>query len=320
MPKYKFIVFILILFTLASCSSSHDDEFSGYVDGELTFIATPYSGNLLHLYVQRGEMIGKNTLLFSLDPEPQIEEVKQAKNNLISEEATLKNFEKGQRNTILDAIQNQIDQAKANLELAKIRLTRAQELYDRQATSKDALDAAIANYQSQQALLQELEANLAEAKLGSRTDIIAAQVAKVEAAKAQLAISAWQLKQKTVYAPINAIVYDKYFREGEFVIAGNPVVSLLAAENIYIIFFIPESSLSTIKLNQTITVNCDNCQKTYQAKIIYISPEAEYTPPVIYSRTSNYKYTYLVRAQTALKDAYALHPGQPVYVRVNNEK
>lgn len=50
-------------------------------------------------------------------------------------------------------------------------------------------------------------------------------------------------------------------------------------------------------------------------RISFIAPQAEYTPPVIYSKDNRAKLVFLIEARPAPEDAARLHPGQPVEVK-----
>ena len=50
-------------------------------------------------------------------------------------------------------------------------------------------------------------------------------------------------------------------------------------------------------------------------KVNFISPQAEYTPPVIYSRDSRAKLVFMVEIVFDPQTAANLHPGQPVDVQ-----
>jgi len=63
-----------------------------------------------------------------------------------------------------------------------------------------------------------------------------------------------------------------------------------------------------------VLVTCDGCPQSVSAPITYVSPQAEYTPPVIYSRETRGKLVFLVEARPAPADAVRLKPGQPVDV------
>jgi HlyD family secretion protein len=126
----------------------------------------------------------------------------------------------------------------------------------------------------------------------------------------------WTLQQKTVRAHQDAIVNDTYFREGEYVTTSNPVVSLLTRENIYFVFFIPEPVISRIHLGDRISVELSGINQAFQGTLNYISPQVEYTPPVIYSRDENNKYVFRTRAVPNLNEAFFFHPGQPIFVTI----
>lgn len=147
----------------------------------------------------------------------------------------------------------------------------------------------------------------------ARTDFQKAQ-ANLFAAQATLRQAQWSQAQKAVNAEENAVVFDTYYLPGELVTAGQPVLSLLAPQDIKVIFYVSEPQLGAIQLGQKVQVSCDGCKDTIDATISFISPQAEYTPPVIYSNDTRAKLVFRVEAAPAAADAMKLHPGQPVEV------
>ncbi|MGH6920001.1 MAG: HlyD family secretion protein, partial [Geminicoccaceae bacterium] len=129
---------------------------------------------------------------------------------------------------------------------------------------------------------------------------------------AQLAQAEWRLDELAQAAPQAGLVVDTLYRPGEWVAAGAPVVSLLPPENVKVRFFVPEPRLGAIAVGDEVEVRCDACPPDLAAEISFIAPEAEYTPPVIYSREMRAKLVYLVEAKPRQPDA--LRPGQPVDV------
>jgi HlyD family secretion protein len=103
-----------------------------------------------------------------------------------------------------------------------------------------------------------------------------------------------------------------FFRQGEYVQAGQPVVALLPPANIKLRFFVPESELAALKLGQAIRVRCDGCGAPVVATLSHIASQAEYTPPVIYSNSQRARLVFMVEAKPEPADAARLHPGQPV--------
>ena len=111
-----------------------------------------------------------------------------------------------------------------------------------------------------------------------------------------------------------SLVQDTYYSEGEWVAAGNPVVSLLPPGNIKLRFFVPETEVGALKIGQAVRATCDGCAAPIAATITYISRQAEFTPPVIYSREQRAKLVFLIEARPEAADAVKLKPGQPLDV------
>jgi HlyD family secretion protein len=137
----------------------------------------------------------------------------------------------------------------------------------------------------------------------------------VKAAGDALAQAQWRLDQKTQVAPAAGVVTDTLFRPGEWVAAGAPIVSLLPPGNVKVRFYVPEPQLAAVRVGGSVAVRCDGCASTIAARIAFIAPQAEYTPPVIYSRENRAKLVYLVEARPEPPDP-ALHPGLPVEVQL----
>jgi HlyD family secretion protein len=192
---------------------------------------------------------------------------------------------------VMEAAKATVEQLQAQVAFANIQWIRQQKLYLKNATDKASLDEAETTYTS--------------------------NVKQLQNAKSTLTKEQWAFQQKTIYAPINGYVNDTFYRIGEKVIANQPVLAILAPENIKVLFYIPERQLSAIHLGQRITFLCDGCKKITSAKITYISSEAEYTPPIIYSKDTRYKLVYLIRADMPTNIASQFHPGQPVDITLD---
>ena len=124
------------------------------------------------------------------------------------------------------------------------------------------------------------------------------------------------LSGRNLASPVTGSVQQIYYRPGEVVPAGRPVVSILPPGNIKIRFFVPETVLPRVALGNDVTVHCDGCKADVPAKVTFISRSAEFTPPVIYSQEERSKLVYLIEARPAPEDAVKLHPGQPVEIRL----
>jgi len=207
----------------------------------------------------------------------------------VQQGAPLFSLEQEREKAAADEVSHRLSQAQAQLDLAQTQLKRQQDLRAKGLSSIEQLDAAKTQAQTSQSRVEELKASLDEAQ--------------------------WMLTQKTVAAPAAGVVEDVYFRIGEQVAAGQPVLSLLPPQNRKLRFFVPQAELDRVKIGTNVSVHCDGCAADFSATVRFVAPQAEYTPPVIYSESARQKLLFLVEAWPAESDALKLRPGQPVEVR-----
>ena len=315
MKKQRMIVqWILILcgsLVLSGCGKK-EHHYQGYVENENIYLASPYSGRLVSVFVERGQWVKKGQLLFKLDENPQALQIKQAFSLLDQARQVYADLKKGRRPSEIDAIMAQIGQADAQLKLAMLRVKRNQELFERHVVARDGLDAAIEYQQEVQFLKAQFEANLVTAKQGSRENQIKAQLAQMKSLTSKMNQAQWELDQKSIYAPLDGILFDIYYKQSEFVDQQHPIAAFLAPDYTRIEFFVPASALPALQVGQSITFDCEGCSKHNAATICYISPQAEYIPPLVYSRENQDKLVFRVKAKIAHAERFKA--GQPVIV------
>lgn len=175
----------------------------------------------------------------------------------------------------------------ANLEMAKASLTNARQAFERaQVLLKTAAGTQKAADDAQAAL---------------RT------------AEAQVASAQTRLSRRKMASPVSGSVQQIYYRPGELVPSGRPVLALLPPGNIKVRFFVPETVLPKIALGDAVSIHCDGCANDVAARVTFISRSSEFTPPVIYSLDERAKLVYLIEARTGTPSD--LRVGQPVDVR-----
>ncbi len=200
-------------------------------------------------------------------------------------------LERGSEAAAAQQAEKNLAQAQANLALSEAAFTRRVQLRkDQGVISAEELDQARAQRDADQAQ-------------------VAAQTAALDKAR-------WSFDQKQQFAPTNALVQDTLYRAGEWVAAGSPVVQLLPPANLKVRFFVPQAVLPKIKPGETVNVTFDGGPHAYPATVNYISTQAEFTPPVIYSRENRAKLVYMIEAKFSPADAADLRPGQPVDVEL----
>lgn len=296
---------------LGACGEAPPAALQGYVEGEYVRVAAPHAGTLLRLEARRGQQVEAGAPLFALEAESEEGARREAEERARRAQAQADDARKGARATEIDAVRAQLAQAQVSAANSERELRRQEDLVAKGFVSRQAADDSRAQRDRDRARVAELSAQLATVRSGRRPDEIRAAEAEAAAARAALAQADWRLRQKAVAAPSAAMVVDTLFVPGEWVPAGAPVVAMLPPGNVKVRFFVPETRLAQVRVGTRVAISCDGCPAGLEAQVDFVSPQAEFTPPVIYSRESRSRLVFLAEARLP---GSALKPGQPVDV------
>jgi HlyD family secretion protein len=300
-----------VLFTFPA---NEDAEFPGYMEADLVLVGSEQGGRVLALNVEEGAAVKQGDPIFTLESSEQEASVAAAKARVAEADARLADAKAEiQRPDEIEVLEAALVQAKAMRQVATNNLERAQALFDKGWTTKAQLDDAIAQHDRNEAAVAEAEKRIVAAKLPGRSDMIVAAAASAEAARHALAEAEKNLGKRQVFAPADGTVEEVYFRPGEVVNAGQSVIALLPPRNLKVRFFVAEPERAALQVDQRVALTCDGCPPDLHAKINFIAREAEFTPPVIFSREQRQKLVYLVEARPE-GPAAKLTAGQPVTI------
>lgn len=179
----------------------------------------------------------------------------------------------------------------ADVEVRQAAVNNARQAFDRASQLLKTAAGTQKTYEDAEAALNQANANLTAAKT--------------------------RLARRRMVAPVSGAVQRVYYRPGETVQPGRPVIALLPPSNLKIRFFAPEPRLATIRIGDVVTVTCDSCAQGLTARVSFIAQSAEYTPPVIYSREERTKLVYLIEARPEQPEKFRV--GQPVSVMLAGE-
>ena len=131
-------------------------------------------------------------------------------------------------------------------------------------------------------------------------------------AEAALGAAEARLSDIAPSAPGAGRVEDVFFQAGEWVPANQPVLSFIPDDRVRLRFFAPQDGISAYAIGAEVAFACDGCAAGMKAKITYVSPRPEFTPPVIYSREARERMVFMVEAMPV--SSKGLTPGLPIDV------
>jgi HlyD family secretion protein len=187
------------------------------------------------------------------------------------------------------------DAAQVVLDEAQTNLDDAQRDYDDALTTDGAKDvlAARADAVIAQEIYDHAMDNLRTLQTGADSPQVKAATRAVEQAQASLELAKTnvasaesrldtlktQLKKTTVLAPMDGVILTRNVEPGEFVQPGATAFAMANLNELTITVYVPEDQYGNLSLGQKAAVTVDSfAGQTFQAEVIQISDQAEFTP------------------------------------------
>jgi HlyD family secretion protein len=213
-----------------------------------------------------------------------------------------------------------IDEARANLAAAQASLANAEAGFERQkslaatnATTKQLLDDARMALESGRAKVDQMQVLLTKALNGPRPEDIEAARAQLRAAEATVDLSRTQLERTKLVAPANGTIMTRVIEPGTVVLPAANVYSMALDDEVWVRAFAPEPLLSRVVPGSEVTLTTDGTHKSYQGRIGYVSPAAEFTPKTVETPELRTQLVYRLRIRVENADD-AIRQGMPVTI------
>jgi HlyD family secretion protein len=289
---------------------------SGNVEITETNVGFEMPGRVIDIPVKEGSVVKEGDVLARLDGAALASVVAQNRAFLQESSARLSELMAGSR-------VQEIEQAKANViaqeaELKKVKqdYERADVLYTNGAISKAQFDASRSAYDVRVATHKGALEALSLAQEGARKGDIKIGESRVEQSRAGLAVSEVRFRDTVIYAPIAGVVLRKNVEVGETVSQGMPVFTIGDLRNPWIKVYVKEDRIGLIKLGQKAQISVDSYKgKTYEGVVSYISSEAEFTPKTVQTPEERVKLVFGVKVGIKNEND-ELKPGMPADVRI----
>lgn len=311
----KFTSIALLLFVIFSGCSKKEDEgiisSTGTIESVNVTVSSKVAGQIDALNFKEGDRIKEGDLLLSIDHDLLDIQLRQAQAGVDLAQAQYNLVKNGATKNDIKIQSDLVEQARINLDAAKTDRDRTENLYKENSITKQQYDNALSRYDLAAAQYQTAKDNLTKIKNITRPE-------DIESARANLnkAISAYDLLKQnisdcSVYAPVNGIISKKFVEKGEIVNPQSSLLKISDLETVNLMIYVSETELGKVKLNKTADVTVDAYKdKVYKGKVIFISPEAEFTPKNIQTKDERTKLVFGVKLEIP-NPQFDLKPGMP---------
>ena len=277
---------------------------AGYIEGETLFLAAPVAGTVSSISAVEGARVEPGQPLFTIDPATLSAQGQQARAQVAEARTRIAAAEANAQQAEAEVAAAAADAERARRDLARLLTVRREDAAAVAAKDIDAADAA----------MREASARLRAARETARARRAQAAAASADAAQARGGEREVQIRvnQLSPAAPAAGRIENVFYQPGEWAAANQPVVGLLPDDRVKVRFFVPQQEVARYRPGRTVGLSCDSCPAGLTARISYVSPRPEFTPPVIFSRESRDRMVFMVEALPVRPER--LMPGLPVEV------
>jgi HlyD family secretion protein len=304
---------------LFSCGNKDDKNTitaSGTIEAVNVTVSSKSNGQIKNIPVEEGDRIKKGDLLLEIDHDMLDIQLRQAEAGVELANAQLNLLLSGARKEDIKQSEELLKQAKINLDNAKLDKERAEELYNSNAVTKKQLDDAQARYDLTSAQYNSAKENLRKVKTIIRPQEIDQARANLKRSIAQVDLLKKSIEDCKVFSPVDGIISKKYIEIGENVAMGTSLFKISNLETVNLVIYVSEIDLGNIKPGQKADITVDSFKdKVFQGEIIFISPEAEFTPKNIQTPDERTKLVFAVKIQISNKN-FDLKPGMPADAKI----
>ena len=314
------ILIFSIFFIINKLNKNKDIVLYGNVDIKQVSLSFNANGRIGKMYVKEGESVKKDQILAEIDPATLIFDIEKNKAKVEVYRNTVLKLKNGLRPEERNQKQSKLDSTKAELENAKVQLSRLENAYttsDGQSVSKQELDNAKLALKLATAHFKEANEDYKLAIIGSRSEDIAEAEAELKIVKEELATQQYLLEQTKLKSPIDAIVSSRLQEVGDMASPQHPTYLLTINDNKWVRAYIQEKQLGFIKPGMYVDVYIDSYpNKSIKGKVGYISSVAEFTPKTVQTEELRTSLMYEIRIYVEDKDNL-LRMGMPATIKIN---
>ncbi|MGA3066150.1 MAG: efflux RND transporter periplasmic adaptor subunit [Tepidisphaeraceae bacterium] len=280
MNKRKRLVLILILAAVAgaayyfSVRQPSEIVLTGIVTTDEVIVSPEIQGRLQQLLVQEGDTVTKGQLLGVIQPEEQMADVAYYDSNNQQFAAS-------------------VSEAEADLEFARLTYERDGPLFQSKAISAQDYDQARTAYEAAKAHVD---------MLNKSTDAAAAQKQKAMV----------QLGYTRVVAPIDGIVDTRAALQGEVLNVGQPIVTLIDQDDLWVRADVEETYIDRIRIGDTLKVTFPS-GTVRDGTVFFRGVDADFATQRDVSRTKRDIRTFEIRLRCDNSDR-RLAVGMTAYV------
>ncbi|MBC7349824.1 MAG: efflux RND transporter periplasmic adaptor subunit [Candidatus Aminicenantes bacterium] len=319
---FSVALFGFILILTPGCQKAAENNLiraTGTVESRTARISPRVSGRVLQVLVEEGQAVKPGQLLLELDHEYLDLQLRQAEAAVATARAQLELLRKGARSEDISQAEQQLKQAEVNLEQARNDAGRFRRLYEQGSITQRQKEEAETRLALAEAQHHQAQEALKKMKSLARPEEIEAAEARLRQAEAAVDLLKKNIEDSKVMSPVEGVVTEKAVEPGELVNPGTTLVTISSLDPVYLWVYVTAKELGRVRLGGATEVTIDSFPgKIFEGRVVYLSPEAEFTPKNIQTREDRVKLVFAVKIELPNPEGQ-LKPGLPAEAVIRAE-
>lgn len=289
----KICAYCLPLLLLLSCGNGNTAfDASGTFEADDVIVSAEMPGKIIRLALEEGSVLAKDSVVGAIDALPV--QLQQAQVEASIRSLKDKTYDAAPQVALLQE-QLQVQETQLNNLLHEQK--RIENLLKADAATGKQLDDLVNQIEvmRKQMKVTRQQINVQLNNTGTQNRSILSEAAPLEKRMAQLKD---QEKRTLIINPVAGTVLTQYAEEGEITAAGKALYKVADLSTLTLRAYITGAQLSSVKLNQPVTVYTDQGKKEYKAHkgtLYWISDKAEFTPKTIQTKEERANLVYAVK-------------------------
>lgn len=247
---------------------------NGRIEAIQVDVAAKYAGRVKTIAVKEGDLVEPGQVIVAMDTAELEAELAKAK-------AKIAEAEESAAEVTADIVSKESQQLYARQQFA-----RAEKLLGSKTITRD-------EHEEKQAKLRVADANVNAAKAKLRSVEQSEEVARAEVRRVQA-----QIADSTLSSPVRGRVLYRLAEEGEVLSAGGKAVTLLDLSDVYMEIFLPAQDAGRVRIGADARIRLDvRPEYAGRAKVSFVSPEAQFTPKQVETKSERDKLMFRVKLQ-----------------------
>lgn len=286
---------------------------TGTIEATTVELNARVAGVLKTISVKTGDTVKKGQLVVEILRSDLLAQRERDELSVIKAEAAYYDLVSGARAQEKNEAAANVNIARANYSKLADDLKKAQALMEAGAVSQGEVDNLKTALEISKNQLEAAEARLSLVEAGSRPEQIKAAQVEVERSRAVLKATEAMLEDLKIYAPLDGLVLNKNYQEGEFVQMGASIATIADLDDLWIRVFIPTDDLPRIKLGQKVKFTVSGISRSYEGIVEEIAGKGEFTPKTIQTKRERANVVFGVKIRIN-SEGGVLKPGMPADV------